>query len=1061
MTLHSFIAAFVAIPLLVDASLAATAAAELLVPQTTNPPLRSLTEPHQVLIGAACRATTATLANPRYKVTLGREFDLVATEDGLKMAHIHLAPGQWDFSVGDTIAGFASGNGQALHGNVLVYHGSIPVWMETQSWTREALLQALETHVRTVANHYVGRMKIWDVVNEVWDNEGEYKPRLFYEVIGEDYAKLPFYWAHDADPEATLILNGNQHVFPGPAQERAFETVSAWLLEGVPIDGIGLQMHIKLDTAEQWGFDVAAARLAQTIDRFASLGLSIHVTELDVPIDLPVTPAKLARQAELYGLVMQVCLDREACEEITIWGFTDAFTWVSTNPFFVGYTQPLLYDAEYEPKPSYFAVQQALQTPPRKIWNEQAALGPPNSQGHALTFDASRGVAVLFGGNDLNAQHDETWEWNGASWLLRSPSTTPPARSGHAMAFDSQRNRILLFGGQNSAAVNLDDTWEWDGVDWTMRNPAQRPPGRFHHAMAYDAHRDRVVMFGSLQPTNDTWEWDGTNWIAASPTILPPGDLPTMAYYPPSQKVVLFNEGQTWRWDGSDWSPFVTATKPTGIQEHASMTYDVARNRIVLVKEATWEFDGVDWAHVPTANSPGPRSNDRVAHDTARGETLLYGGVGPWLMGDTWRYDGTDWSLAAAPATPGVRKEHAMAFDAARGETILFGGDGPSAGDDTWRWDGSAWLNGSTTPSPQTRNRHAMAFDSDRGRTVLFGGYAAAVLDDTWEWDGSSWLQSIPNTVPPARRRHAMAFDSARMRVVMHGGSSGFGLFGDTWEWDGLDWVMAHPGGAPHLARKSHAMAFDDQRQCMVVFGGSGNSGSFTDTLEWDGVSWVQLTPSSTPPPRGGCSMAFDSDRERVVLFGGSDGTTAFADLWEWDGIGWRRLWANDPPATRWGAAMCYDTIRKRGVMFGGEDGRRLGDTWETWLPNTAGQTGTGIATPRSGAGNLNDALTATPPRTGYPFTIRVTMAGTGLDAALVRGFALPGNQPFLGYTILVDLTSPEILSLPLQVNPTVCEWTLPVPSSPTLLGLPMSIQAALPGPPLALTNAVDVVVGY
>ena len=114
----------------------------------------------------------------------------------------------------------------------------------------------------------------------------------------------------------------------------------------------------------------------------------------------------------------------------------------------------------------------------------------------------------------------------------------------------------------------------------------------------------------------------------------------------------------------------------------------------------------------------------------------------------------------------------------------------------------------------------------------------------------------------------------------------------------------------------------------------------------------------------------------------------------------------------------------------------------------------------RAGAGNFNSALTVTPPRVGQDVTVSVTTAGTGLSAAEVRGFELPDNRPFQGFTILVDTTSPQVFALPLQVNPSVCVWTISVPNNPAIAGMALSIQSLLPGPSLGLTNAVDVVVG-
>ena len=129
--------------------------------------------------------------------------------------------------------------------------------------------------------------------------------------------------------------------------------------------------------------------------------------------------------------------------------------------------------------------------------------------GHALAYDAARGVTVLFGGDDSN----ETWEWDGVAWTLRSPNELPPARSQHALTYDAARGVVLLFGGVASAQP-LNDTWTWDGSQWTQLFPASSPTPRAGHALAYDAARGRVVLFGGVGAGHavrgDTWEWDGS-----------------------------------------------------------------------------------------------------------------------------------------------------------------------------------------------------------------------------------------------------------------------------------------------------------------------------------------------------------------------------------------------------------------------------------------------------------------------------------------------------------------------------------------------------------------------
>jgi hypothetical protein len=540
-------------------------------------------------------------------------------------------------------------------------------------------------------------------------------------------------------------------------------------------------------------------------------------------------------------------------------------------------------------------------------WVERTPPSDPLAarHGHAMAYDAARGRVVLFGGAFGSTGFlADTWEWDGSSWIERTPATSPPARGFHAMVYDSARARVVLFGGRGPAgnpAGNLADTWEWDGSAWLRRTPGNSPHARSFHAMAYDSARARVVLFGGGGPSSysgDTWEWDGSTWIERT-----------------------------------------TATRPESRRGHA-MAYDSARGRVVLFGGGnpttpladTWEWDGNSWT-TPAASYPPPRTYHAMAYDSARGRVVMFGGAGGSdPLGDTWEWDGTYWVERSQAKSPLVRQFHSMAYDAARGRTVLFGGSTEiSSLGDTWEWDGSSWVG--RTPSPPARVRHAMTGTGAHGRVLVFGGSIGSVrLSDTWEWDDGVWIERASVSEPPQRSLHAMAYDSARGRVVLFGGQGASGSdLADTWEWDGSTWIDRSPLLAPS-PRYLHGMAYDSTRGRVVLFGGFGPSGFLGDTWEWDGSHWTERTSASSPPPRYDHAMAYDSVRDRVVLFGGAFGLS-LADTWEWDGSSWVERFGDPSPPARAGHTMVYDSARERVVLFGGREpgfqGLGLGDTWE------------------------------------------------------------------------------------------------------------------------------------
>ena len=125
---------------------------------------------------------------------------------------------------------------------------------------------------------------------------------------------------------------------------------------GVPLDGIGLQMHLTTKT------DLIASMEAN-IRRLTDLGLQVQYTELDVR--LPMDNGKageeaVATQAKIYGDVVALCVQFKLCTAIQTWGFSDKYSWIPG--WFKGYGAALEFDAHFQPKAAYRAMAVALST---------------------------------------------------------------------------------------------------------------------------------------------------------------------------------------------------------------------------------------------------------------------------------------------------------------------------------------------------------------------------------------------------------------------------------------------------------------------------------------------------------------------------------------------------------------------------------------------------------------------------------------------------------------------------------------------------------------------------
>jgi endo-1,4-beta-xylanase len=127
---------------------------------------------------------------------------------------------------------------------------------------------------------------------------------------------------------------------------------------GVPIDGVGFQMHIAHLNAD-------VASISANIARFTALGVQVHITEMDValPVDAngDARPEDLQRQGDIYREIADACLSHPACTAIQTWGFTDKYSWIGSHS---KHTQgaALLFDRSYRAKPAYEALRNALES---------------------------------------------------------------------------------------------------------------------------------------------------------------------------------------------------------------------------------------------------------------------------------------------------------------------------------------------------------------------------------------------------------------------------------------------------------------------------------------------------------------------------------------------------------------------------------------------------------------------------------------------------------------------------------------------------------------------------
>jgi len=276
-----------------------------------------------------------------YARIAAEEFNAVTTENSLKWSFINPLPGYFRWAAADNLVTFANLNGMEIHGHTLVWHRQLPDWLKASA------PKDREIHMREfidrIMKRYAKDIPRWDVVNEVFEEDGTYRDSLWSEAMGLDYIDIAFLQARASAPNAQLLYNDNNVAWKGPKSEAMFNMLQGMKDRGTPIDGVGFQMHV-FSTFDQ--FD----EVRENFQRAADMDLDVYITELDVSM---VGNTTFEQQGKIYERILDICLEQPRCKGLQAWGFTDMYSWRRDM-------QPLLLDEAYQVKPAYRAWQKRL-----------------------------------------------------------------------------------------------------------------------------------------------------------------------------------------------------------------------------------------------------------------------------------------------------------------------------------------------------------------------------------------------------------------------------------------------------------------------------------------------------------------------------------------------------------------------------------------------------------------------------------------------------------------------------------------------------------------------------
>ena len=357
------------------------------------------------LIGAALNEAEFTGQNTKAVALIKTQFNTISPENVLKWESIHPKPDQYDFSAADRYVEFGQKNKMFIVGHNLIWHNQTPKWVfqddQGNPVDRDTLLKRMHDHIFTVVGRYKTRPNLsllsprmreqvcplarpyhgtingWDVVNEALNEDGTLRQSSWEKIIGDDYLLKAYQFAHEADPKAELYYN-DFSLENAPKREGAIALIKKLQAAGIPIAGVGLQGHYKMD----WP---TPAQVDETIRAFSKLGVKVMITELDMDVlpsamhsqaaevsmnvalqarlnpytnGLPdsVQQALAKRYAGLFDVFVK---NSSSISRVTFWGVTDADSWLNTWPVRGRTAYPLLFDRNCQPKPAFYAVIQA------------------------------------------------------------------------------------------------------------------------------------------------------------------------------------------------------------------------------------------------------------------------------------------------------------------------------------------------------------------------------------------------------------------------------------------------------------------------------------------------------------------------------------------------------------------------------------------------------------------------------------------------------------------------------------------------------------------------------